>query len=41
MKRAGYDGVFSIEFEGMEDNERALNIGLANLKRFVKQVYEA
>lgn len=41
MKRAGYDGVFSIEFEGMEDNERALSIGLANLKRFVKQVYEA
>lgn len=40
MKRSGYDGVFSIEFEGLEDNETALRIGLANLRRYVKEAYE-
>ncbi len=39
MKRANYDGVFSIEFEGMEDNEKGLTIGLANLRRYVKEAY--
>jgi sugar phosphate isomerase/epimerase len=35
LKEAGYDGWLSIEFEGMEDNRRALEIGLANLGRYV------
>lgn len=34
IKESGYDGFLSIEFEGMEDNRRALEIGLANLKRY-------
>jgi len=34
LRRAGYDGYVSIEFEGMEDCETALEIGLENLKRF-------
>ena len=34
LKEAGYDGFLSIEFEGMEDNRQALEIGLANLKRY-------
>lgn len=34
LKEAGYDGWLSIEFEGMEDNRKALEIGLANLKRY-------
>ncbi len=36
LKRAGYDGFISIEFEGMEDNLTGLAIGLANLKRFIE-----
>ena len=32
LKRAGYDGYVSIEFEGMEDCEQALQIGLENLQ---------
>lgn len=36
LQEAGYDGFLSIEFEGMEDNRRALEIGLANLKRYAK-----
>lgn len=35
LKEAGYDGFLSIEFEGMEDNRTALEIGYANLKRYV------
>ena len=35
LKSAGYDGFVSIEFEGMEDNELALRIGLDNLKRYL------
>ena len=34
LSEAGYDGYLSIEFEGMEDNRRALEIGYANLKRY-------
>lgn len=32
---SGYKGFCSIEFEGMEDNKTALEIGLANLKRYI------
>ena len=35
LKAAKYDGFLSIEFEGMEDNLQALEIGLANLKRYI------
>ena len=38
LKKAGYDGYVSIEFEGMEDNITALRIGLANLRRFISQI---
>lgn len=34
LKRCGYDGFISIEFEGMEDVCDALRIGLDNLKRY-------
>ena len=34
IKAAGYKGYLSIEFEGMEDNRLALEIGLANLRRY-------
>ncbi len=34
IKRSGYDGVVSIEFEGMEDPLEALEIGLENLKKY-------
>lgn len=37
LKRAGYEGNIAIEFEGMEDNIPALEIGLANLKRYVSE----
>ena len=39
MKRGGYDGVLSIEFEGMEDPITGIAIGQANLRRFVAAVY--
>jgi len=35
LKRAGYDGYVSIEFEGMEDCGQALAIGLENLERLI------
>ncbi len=35
LKKAGYNGVVSIEFEGMEDPNLGLRVGLANLRRFV------
>ncbi len=34
LKRAGYDGWISVEFEGAEDNLTGLRIGLDNVKRF-------
>ena len=38
LKRAGYDGFVSLEFEGMEENIEALTIGLANLRRFIAEL---
>jgi len=35
LKRAGYDGHLTIEFEGIEDSEYALQISLENLKRYI------
>ena len=38
LKDAGYDGYLSLEFEGMEDNIEALQIGLENLRRYISQL---
>ncbi len=35
LKKNGYGGYVSIEFEGMEDNLMAIGIGLENLQRFI------
>lgn len=35
LKRSGYEGVLSVEFEGMEDPIKGIAIGQANLRRFV------
>ena len=37
MKRAGYNGVLSIEFEGMEEPLTGIAIGLENLRRYVAE----
>ncbi|MDP2990941.1 MAG: sugar phosphate isomerase/epimerase [Kiritimatiellota bacterium] len=37
MKRAGYDGVLSIEFEGMEDVLTGIAASLANLRRYEQE----
>ena len=36
LKRSGYDGVLSVEFEGMEDPLVGVRIGQANLRRLVE-----
>lgn len=36
MKRSGYDGVLSIEFEGLEDPIQGISIGLNNLRRYLE-----
>jgi sugar phosphate isomerase/epimerase len=41
MHRAGYSGVLSIEFEGMEDVLTGIAIGLENLRRFVAMAAQA
>lgn len=38
MRAAGFDGVLSIEFEGMEDVLTGISLGLANLRRYVKEL---
>ncbi len=35
LKNAGYDGYVSVEFEGMEDAETGISIGLENLKNII------
>ena len=35
LKRVGYDGYVSIEFEGMEEPLEAIEIGLENLKNYI------
>lgn len=37
MKKAGYDGYVTLEFEGVEDLNFALQQGLINMKRFCEQ----
>jgi len=39
MKRAEYDGVLSVEFEGIEEPIEGIATGLENLRRFVADVY--
>lgn len=39
LKQAGYHGFIAIEFEGMEDALRGISVGLANLKRYIREVY--
>ncbi len=39
LKDTGYQGNLGIEFEGLEDNELGIRIGLANLRRYVKEVW--
>lgn len=34
----GYDGFISIEFESLEDNKLGLEIGLANLRRYIAEL---
>ena len=34
LKRAGYDGTVSMEFEGLEESIRGVEIGYANLRRY-------
>lgn len=41
MKSKNYDGVLSIEFEGIEEPLNGIALGLANLKRYVASVYGA
>ncbi len=36
LKRSGYDGYVSIEFEGIESTMTGIEIGLENLKRFIE-----
>ena len=35
LKKAGYDGVCSIEFEGMEEPRKGISLGFANLTRMM------
>ena len=37
LKRAGFDGTIAIEFEGMEDCQTGIRVGLQNLKRYIEQ----
>lgn len=39
MKRANFDGVLSIEFEGLEDPIEGIRIGLRNLRTLVQTAY--
>ena len=38
LKRAGYDGFVSVEYEGVEDCIAGIQRGLANLKKFIETI---
>lgn len=38
LKKAGYDGTVSIEFEGMEEPIMGITLGLDNLKRYIAMI---
>lgn len=40
LKKNGYDGILAIEFEGKEDPLFGVRVGIANLKRFVNEIYQ-
>jgi hypothetical protein len=35
LKEAGYEGTLSLEFEGLEDPIRGIEMGYANLRRYL------
>ena len=37
LKKAGYDGYLSVEFEGLEDPLRGVPMGLDNLRRYLAE----
>lgn len=39
LKNAGYQGNLAIEFEGIEEPECGISIGLSNLRRFVNETF--
>ena len=39
MKRSNYEGILSIEFEGMEDPIKGISIGLNNLNRYIREIF--
>jgi sugar phosphate isomerase/epimerase len=39
LKDSGYDGVISIEFEGIEEPIKGISIGLENLRRYISEVF--
>lgn len=39
LKKAGYDGGVSIEFEGMEDSLTGIGTGLSNLRRYIGEIW--
>lgn len=38
MKKCNYDGILSVEFEGMEDPLLGIQLGLNNLRRYIEQI---
>ncbi len=38
LKKSGYDGFVSIEFEGLEAPCLGIELGLKNLKRFIEEI---
>lgn len=38
VKKAGYDGTLSIEFEGLEEPIRGISLGLKNLKQYMAMI---
>ncbi len=40
LKKNGYDGILAIEFEGKEDPLFGVRVGIANLHRFLKEIYQ-
>jgi len=38
MKNSGYDGILSIEFEGMEDPLLGIRVGLQNLRKYISML---
>ncbi len=41
LRSAGFDGDVSLEFEGLEEPEFAVGIGLSNLRRYLRELDEA